>query len=171
MLGAEGSAEDESDSEESQSESTQVEEDLALLEVITSVARKSKNLNQKRQRTSTTASPASSTPGSDESHADDEGEGFLTAKSHYVETLENMWAKKKEFETFKENRKQERHDQIIALEKEKLELRKKDLELRKWIQDNTVMSTDISGMNPQQQKYFLSLQDEIFARRFGAGSG
>jgi hypothetical protein len=47
------------------------------------------------------------------------GKGFLTAKSHYVETSENMWAKKKEFETFKENRKQERHDQIIALEKEK----------------------------------------------------
>jgi len=169
----------ESDSDESQSESTHVEADLAILDVIRSMTRKSttKNSNQKRQRTSATASPGSSTPGSDESLADDEGEGFHTAKAHYVEMLENMWTKK-EFETFKENRKQERHDQIIALEKEKLalekekiELRKKDLELRRWIQDNTVMSMDISGMSEQQQKYFLTLQDEIFARRIGVGSG
>ncbi|KAG2598713.1 uncharacterized protein LOC120707224 [Panicum virgatum] len=163
----------ESDSDESQSESTHVEADLAILDVIRSMTRKSttKNSNQKRQRTSATASLGSSTPGSDESLADDEGEGFHTAKAHYVEMLENMWTKKKEFETFKENRKQERHDQIIALEKEKIELRKKDLELRRWIQDNTVMSMDISGMSEQQQKYFLTLQDEIFARRIGAGSG
>jgi len=59
----------------------------------------------------------------------------------------------------------------MALEKEKLELRKTDLELRKWILDNKMMSTDISGLSEQQQKYFLSLQNEIFARRFGAGSG
>ena len=168
----------ESDSEERQSDSTQVEENWAIYDVIRSMVRKNttKNFNRKRQRTSATASPGSSTPGSDESLADDEGEGFHTAKAHYVEMLENMWTK--EFETFKENRKQERHDQIIALEKEKLalekekiELRKKDLELRRWIQDNTVMSMDISGMSEQQQKYFLTLQDEIFARRIGAGSG
>ena len=34
-----------------------------------------------------------------------------------------------------------------------------------------MMSTDISGLSEQQQKYFLSLLNEIFARRFGAGSG
>ncbi|OEL26001.1 hypothetical protein BAE44_0012979 [Dichanthelium oligosanthes] len=33
------------------------------------------------------------------------------------------------------------------------------------------MSTDISGLSERQQKYFLSLQDEILTRRFGAGSG
>ena len=111
----------ESDSEERQSDSTQVEENWAIYDVIRSMVRKNttKNFNWKRQRTSATASPGSSTPGSDDSHADDEGEGFLTAKAHYVETFENMWAKKKEFETFKENRKQEHHDQIIALEKER----------------------------------------------------
>ncbi|CAL4955989.1 unnamed protein product [Urochloa decumbens] len=162
----------ESDSEESQTESTQIEEDLALLEAMVSVARNNgaNNFNHKRQKTSTAANPGSSTPGSDESHADDEGEG-LVAKAQYMETWESMWAKKKEFETFKENRKNERHDQIMALEKEKLELKKKDLELRQQMRDCTVMSMDISGMNETQQKYFLSLQDEILARRFGAGSG
>jgi hypothetical protein len=164
----------ESDSEESQSESTQVEEDLALLNVMVSAAKKSgtKNFNHKRQRTSATASPGSSTPESDESHAefDDEEEG-LTAKAHYVETLEKMWERKKEFEMFKENRKKERHDQIMELERRKIELKEKDLELRKLSRDCTVMSMDISGMTELQQKYFRSLQDEIFARRFGAGSG
>lgn len=88
-----------------------------------------------------------------------------------METLENMWAKKREFETFKEDRKKERHDQIMELEKRKIELKEKDLELRQQIQDSAVMSMDISGMSERQQKYLLSLQDEIFARRFGAGSG
>lgn len=156
---------------ESETESTQIEEDLALVGAVTSVPPKSRTMNgnQKRHKTSASGSPGSSTPGSDESHADDEGEN-LTAKASFMETLENMWAKKKEFETFKENRKQERHDQIIALEKEKIELKKKDLELRRWVQDNRVMSMDISAMSAEQQKYFSSLQDEIFARRFGAGS-
>ncbi|RCV26552.1 hypothetical protein SETIT_5G255100v2 [Setaria italica] len=156
----------ESDSEESQSGSTQVEEDLALLDVMSGA----RNFNHKRQKTSATASPGSSSPGSDESHADDEEEG-LVAKAQYVETLENMWAKKREFETFKEDRKKERHDQIMELEKRKIELKEKDLELRQQIQDSAVMSMDISGMSERQQKYLLSLQDEIFARRFGAGSG
>ncbi|CAO2183530.1 unnamed protein product [Urochloa humidicola] len=162
----------ESDSEESQSEGTQIVEDLLLLEAMVSAARKSgaNSSNQKRQKTSATASPGSSTPGSDESHADDEGEG-LAAKAQYMEMMENMWAKKKEFETFKENRKKERHDQIMALEMQKLALEKEKLELRQRTQDCTVMSMDISGMSEPQQKYFLSLQDEIFARRFGAGSG
>ncbi|CAO2165354.1 unnamed protein product [Urochloa humidicola] len=162
----------ESDSEESQSEGTRIVEDLLLLEAMVSSARKNEanSFNQKRQKTSTTASPGSSTPGSDETHADDEGEG-LAAKAQYIKMMENMWAKKKEFETFKENRKNERHDQIMALEKEKLELKKRDLELRQRARDCTVMSMDISGMSEKQQKYFLSLQDEIFTRRFGACSG
>ncbi|KAL6659020.1 hypothetical protein ACP70R_003060 [Stipagrostis hirtigluma subsp. patula] len=113
----------------------------------------------------------------------------------FMKALEYMWAKRKEAEALKEMRRQERHDkimdlemkklelaerklhlqqerhdEIMALEKKKLELEERELDLQQWIQDNKVMSMDISSMSGQQQQYYTRRQEEIFARRFGVGS-
>ena len=97
----------------------------------------------------------------------------------YMDALENMWAKKKEAEDLKEIKKKERNDDRIAVEMKKLELKvsierekadlqREELELRKRMEDDKVMNMDLSVMSERQRHYYERLQDEIIARRFGA---
>ncbi|XP_062204912.1 glutathione S-transferase T3-like [Phragmites australis] len=150
---------------------------------------------QKKQKTSSTGS-LSSTPETNESHLEDDGEGHTSepvvrpggrkaekerqrrgknpvspGDNLYMEALENMWAKKKEAEALKEVAKKERYDERLALEKKKIELKEQDIALRRRIEDDKVMNMDLSGMSERQRQYYTSLQDEIIARRFGTGSG
>ncbi|KAL6659019.1 hypothetical protein ACP70R_003059 [Stipagrostis hirtigluma subsp. patula] len=124
--------------------------------------------SKKRTRS---ASLGSSSPGSYESRHDDATEDATSEHSegnHYIEALENIWAKKKEAEALKEVWRKEHHDKIVALEKKKLELHEWDLELRQRAEDCKVMSMDISSMSERQQQYFTRMQDEIIARQLGS---
>ncbi|XP_062208354.1 uncharacterized protein LOC133909820 isoform X3 [Phragmites australis] len=154
--------------------------------------------SQKKQKACSNASSGPSTPGSNESCHDAGVEGLTpdspeeeqrppgkkrekererrgkssvsSGDNLYMEALENMWARKKEAEALKEIKKKERNDEILAIEKKRLELVERDIELRQRIEDDKVMNMDLSGMSERQQQYYMRMQDEIIARRFGAGS-
>jgi len=123
----------------------------------------------------------------------------------YMDAMENLWVKKKEVEELKELKKKERNDERIAIEmkrlqvkmdaekercdlqREELELRKrieekkmeaekertdlqrKELELKKRIEDDKIMKMDLTGMSDRQRLYYEKMQDLIIAQRFGGG--
>jgi len=56
----------------------------------------------------------------------------------------------------------------VSIEREKADLQREELELRKMMEDDKVMNMDLSVMSERQRHYYERLQDEIIARRFGA---
>ena len=96
--------------------------------------------------------------------------------------LENLWAKKKEFDSDKELKKDERFKQAFALEQERvaneklnLELRKKELELRAQEvelknkkDEEKIMTMDLSAMPDDQQQYYMSCRSKIMSRHFSS---
>jgi len=94
-----------------------------------------------------------------------------------MDAMENLWAKKKEMEEMKELKK-ERNDERIALEmkrleikmaaeKERSDLQRDQLELKRRKEDDKVMKMDLRGLDDRQRRYYEKMQDEIISRRFG----
>jgi len=94
-----------------------------------------------------------------------------------MDAMENLWAKKKEMEEMKELKK-ERNDERIALEmkrleikmaaeKERSDLQRDQLELKRRKEDDKVMKMDLRGLDERQRRYYEKMQDEIISRRFG----
>ena len=95
-----------------------------------------------------------------------------------MDAMENLWAKKKEMEEMKELKKKERNDERIALEmkrleikmaaeKERSDLQRDQLELKRRKEDDKVMKMDLRGLDDRQRRYYEKMQDEIISRRFG----
>ncbi len=103
-----------------------------------------------------------------------------------MEALDHLWAKKKEFDAEKEKKKEDRYNQSYALEKERLELNQKrvaieevrvaneakklkikenEIQYKKMVEEERIMSMDITSMPVRLQQYYKSLQDETMAHR------
>ncbi|CAN6339940.1 unnamed protein product [Urochloa humidicola] len=161
----------------------------------------------KKQKTTSNASPGTSTPpsnaagqgaeeagGSQPTDANVRPDGRKKEKERqrkgknpsspaenlYMDALDNLWSKKKEVEELKEMKKKERSDERMAVEmkmieikmaaeKERNDLQRQELELRRRIEDDKVMNMDLGGMRQRQRYFYERLQDEIISRRFGHG--
>jgi hypothetical protein len=82
-------------------------------------------------------------------------------------SLQSVWAQKQEKDEMKEASKSARYAQVIELQKEKVALKKIDVELRQFEIDERVMLVDTSGMNILQKQFYEGKQKEIIARRQG----
>ena len=55
----------------------------------------------------------------------------------------------------------------MAAEKERSDLQRDQLELKRRKEDDKVMKMDLRGLDERQRHYYEKMQDEIISRRFG----
>lgn len=102
---------------------------------------------------------------------------YQSGKKGCTKALENLWAKKKEFDTDKELKKDERFKQAFALEQERIENEKLNLELRKELElraqevelknkkdEERIMTMDLTALPDDQKQYYMGCRSKIMRR-------
>lgn len=82
------------------------------------------------------------------------------SQDRLLASFDNMWEKKKEADQEKEAKKDERFKLLYDLERE-------EFEHKRMLDDERIMTMDLSGMSAQQQAFYMSVREDIMNRRGG----
>ncbi|EAZ16064.1 hypothetical protein OsJ_31505 [Oryza sativa Japonica Group] len=81
--------------------------------------------------------------------------------SPVVIALNNMWSEKKEMSAQSREERNDRLVEVISLEKERLKVEKRKLDIETHEREERIMNMDLSAMDGPRKTYYLRLQQEI----------
>ncbi|CAL4999539.1 unnamed protein product [Urochloa decumbens] len=84
-----------------------------------------------------------------------------------IEALDYLVAKMKEADAQKDVKKDERFNKAFAIQEEKIKLEREKFEFQRQLEEERILSLDLSNMTDRLRQYYERRQDEIFARRCG----
>ncbi|KAF8730903.1 hypothetical protein HU200_016775 [Digitaria exilis] len=82
-----------------------------------------------------------------------------------IEALDYLVEKMKQTDDVKEIKKEQRCDRLIDLQEEKIKLEREKFEFQRDMEDERILSLDLSNMTYRLQQYYERRQDEILTRR------
>ncbi|KAF8690681.1 hypothetical protein HU200_041054 [Digitaria exilis] len=82
-----------------------------------------------------------------------------------IEALDYLVAKMKQTDDAKECKKEQRCNKLMALQEEKIKLEREKFEFQRDMEDERILSLDLTSMTFRVQQYYERRQDEILARR------
>ncbi|CAO2211497.1 unnamed protein product [Urochloa humidicola] len=82
-----------------------------------------------------------------------------------IKALDYLVAKMKEADAEKDLKKDERCNKAFAIQEEKIKLEREKFEFQRELEEERILSLDLSTMTDKLRQYYESRQDEIFARR------
>ncbi|CAN6181860.1 unnamed protein product [Urochloa humidicola] len=140
--------------------------------------------SNKKQKTKANSSPSSLVPGASTAtggvvvaaaEAQDGSkrpDGRKTEKKKLrqrstIEALDYLVAKMKEADAEKDVKKDERCNKAFAIQEEKIKLEREKFEFQRELEEERILSLDLSNMTDRLRQYYERRQDDIFARRCG----
>ncbi|EAY90569.1 hypothetical protein OsI_12170 [Oryza sativa Indica Group] len=94
-------------------------------------------------------------------HARGDTSSCSSESSLVVIALTNMWSEKKEMSAQSREERNDRLGEVISLEKERLKVEKRKLDLETHEREERIMNMDLRAMDGPRKAYYLRLQEEI----------